>query len=453
MARPRKNAAKVQGSLLAPDEVAEIPVEEQPYPLPEGWKWERGNSLWKPQETEKPTGEFFYYIDIDAVDNKQQKVISPKKIPLSQAPSRASRKLHEGDTIFSLVRPYLRNIAYIDEDISSCIASTGFYICSPLKSVNSRFLYWLMTSDYVVLGLNKFMKGDNSPSIRKNDIENFPFPLPPIDEQQRIVDRIESLFARLDEAKSKAEAVLDGFEIRKAAILHKAFTGELTERWREENKIQISSWKEESITSLCHSLKYGTAKKSKEIGSTVVLRMGNLQDGEIDWSNLAYSDDQYDIQKYLLFPNDVLFNRTNSSELVGKTAIYRGEYPAIYAGYLIKMNYKKNRLTGPYLNYVMNSHKAKEYCNNVKSDGVNQSNINAKKLGAFVISVPSLPEQQEIVRILDNLLAKERHIREAAENALSQIDLMKKAILARAFRGELGTHGSARDTLQNNGSM
>lgn len=453
MARPRKNAAKVQGSLLAPDEVAEIPVEEQPYPLPEGWKWERGNSLWKPQETEKPTGEFFYYIDIDAVDNKQQKVISPKKIPLSQAPSRASRKLHEGDTIFSLVRPYLRNIAYIDEDISSCIASTGFYICSPLKSVNSRFLYWLMTSDYVVLGLNKFMKGDNSPSIRKNDIENFPFPLPPIDEQQRIVDRIESLFARLDEAKSKAEAVLDGFEIRKAAILHKAFTGELTERWREENKIQISSWKEESITSLCHSLKYGTAKKSKEIGSTVVLRMGNLQDGEIDWSNLAYSDDQDDIQKYLLFPNDVLFNRTNSSELVGKTAIYRGEYPAIYAGYLIKMNYKKNRLTGPYLNYVMNSHKAKEYCNNVKSDGVNQSNINAKKLGAFVISVPSLPEQQEIVRILDNLLAKERYIREAAENALSQIDLMKKAILARAFRGELGTHGSARDTLQNNGSM
>ena len=453
MARPRKNAAKVQGSLLAPDEVAEIPVEEQPYPLPEGWKWERGNSLWKPQETEKPTGEFFYYIDIDAVDNKQQKVISPKKIPLSQAPSRASRKLHEGDTIFSLVRPYLRNIAYIDEGISSCIASTGFYICSPLKSVNSRFLYWLMTSDYVVLGLNKFMKGDNSPSIRKNDIENFPFPLPPIDEQQRIVDRIESLFARLDEAKSKAEAVLDGFEIRKAAILYKAFTGELTERWREENKIQISSWKEESITSLCHSLKYGTAKKSKEIGSTVVLRMGNLQDGEIDWSNLAYSDDQDDIQKYLLFPNDVLFNRTNSSELVGKTAIYRGEYPAIYAGYLIKMNYKKNRLTGPYLNYVMNSHKAKEYCNNVKSDGVNQSNINAKKLGAFVISVPSLPEQQEIVRILDNLLAKERHIREAAENALSQIDLMKKAILARAFRGELGTHGSARDTLQNNGSM
>ena len=82
MARPRKNAVKAQNSLLTPDKVAEVPVEEQPYPLPEGWKWVRGNSLWKSQETEKPTGNFFYYIDIDAVDNKQQKVISPKQTPV-----------------------------------------------------------------------------------------------------------------------------------------------------------------------------------------------------------------------------------------------------------------------------------------------------------------------------------------------------------------------------------
>ncbi len=114
------------------------------------------------------------------------------------------------------------------------------------------------------------------------------------------------------------------------------------------------------------------------------------------------------------------------------------------------MDYKKDRLTGSYLNYVMNSHKAKEYCNNVKRDGVNQSNINAKKLGAFVIPVPSLPEQQEIVRILDNLLAKEQQVKEAAENVLNQIELMKKAILAKAFRGELGTHVPAINNPQYN---
>lgn len=83
------------------------------------------------------------------------------------------------------------------------------------------------------------------------------------------------------------------------------------------------------------SLKYGTAKKSDASGNVVVLRMGNLQQGEIDWSDLAYSNDPDDIEKYKLFPGDVLFNRTNSAALVGKTAIYRGEHPAIYAGYLL----------------------------------------------------------------------------------------------------------------------
>ena len=448
MARPRKNAAKVQGSLLAPDEVAEIPVEEQPYPLPEGWRWVRlGNVLSASKEkTEDFSSLSLRYIGLEHFekDNGITGFASAEGV-------RSLKNIfHPGQILYGKLRPYLNkhDIANFDG-----VCSTDILVFDCLSRANSKFINYFFNLGYFQEYAIANSNGINLPRVSEKVILDAVFPLPPFDEQQRIVDRIESLFARLDEAKSKAEAVLDGFEIRKAAILHKAFTGELTERWREENKIQISSWKEESITSLCHSLKYGTAKKSKEIGSTVVLRMGNLQDGEIDWSNLAYSDDQDDIQKYLLFPNDVLFNRTNSSELVGKTAIYRGECPAIYAGYLIKMNYKKNRLTGPYLNYVMNSHKAKEYCNNVKSDGVNQSNINAKKLGAFVISVPSLPEQQEIVRILDNLLAKERHIREAAENVLSQIGLMKKAILARAFRGEVGTHGSARDTLQNNGSM
>lgn len=162
------------------------------------------------------------------------------------------------------------------------------------------------------------------------------------------------------------------------AILHKAFIGELTAKWRKENNIDLSSWQEKTIDELCTSLKYGTSKKSKPEGSVVVLRMGNLQNGEIDWSNLMYTDDKDDIEKYLLKKGDVLFNRTNSPELVGKTSIYRGEYPAIYAGYLIKLDYGKD-IIGEYLNYMMNSTKAKHYCYTVKTDGVSQSNINAKK--------------------------------------------------------------------------
>lgn len=454
MARPRKNAARAQNSLLTPDEVVEIPVEEQPYPLPEGWKWERGNSLWKPQETEKPTGEFFYYIDIDAVDNKQQKVISPKKIPLSQAPSRASRKLHEGDTIFSLVRPYLRNIAYIDEDISSCIASTGFYICSPLKSVNSRFLYWLMTSDYVVLGLNKFMKGDNSPSIRKNDIENFPFPLPPIDEQQRIVDRIESLFAKLDDAKAKAEAVLDGFEIRKAAILHKAFTGELTAKWREIRGIKKEN-NAVKIKDILSDIKYGTSEKSDYTYTGLpVIRIPNITGSSVDLEDLKFLKSSKSSDYDLVERNDILMIRSNGSrELVGKCALVdEAIVGKAYASFLIRL--RPNPTINPkYLLGFLNSSLARNQLFAKAKSSAGIHNINSKEICSVDIWLPDKKEQQEIVRILDNLLAKERHIREAAENALSQIDLMKKAILARAFRGELGTHGSARDTLQNNGSM
>ena len=434
---------------LTPEErlqVALVPESEQPYKMPGNWCWMRGSAFLKSMETKRPEGEVFRYIDIDSIDNKRQQVTNPKILQVKDAPSRASRKLRAGDTVFSMVRPYLMNIAYIDETISNSIASTGFYVCTPTENVNPLYLYYLMTSPYTVDGLNQYMKGDNSPSIRKDDIENYAYPLPPLPEQQRIVDCIESLFAKLDEAKQKAQDALDSFETRKAAILHKAFTGELTAKWREERGVGMDSWEKKSVGELCISLKYGTAKKSDASGNVVVLRMGNLQQGEIDWSDLAYSNDPDDIDRYKLFPGDVLFNRTNSAALVGKTAIYRGEHPAIYAGYLIKLDYDHDKIIGDYLNYALNTLDAKKYCNSVKTDGVNQSNINAKKIGAYSFNVPNIPEQEKIVSVIQKLLSKEQQSKAAAEAVLDQIELMKKSILARAFRGELGTNDPSEES-------
>ena len=429
-------------------QAALVPAEEQPYKVPENWCFARGSHIMRKMESQKPRGENFSYIDIDSIDNSRQIVREPKNIPVSKAPSRASRKVNAGDTLFSLVRPYLMNIAYVTDDLSSCIASTGFYVCSPKKNVNDKYLYWMMVSPYVVDGLNSKMKGDNSPSIRGGDIENFIFPVAPLAEQSRIVARIESLFAKLDEAKEKIQEVLDGADLRRAAILHQAFTGKLTEKWRRENGVSDDSRETSNVKSICNSLKYGTAKKSVQDGDVAVLRMGNLQNGEIDWGSLVYSNDQDDIEKYSLKDGDVLFNRTNSAELVGKTSIYRGERPAIYAGYLIKLDYKRDKIIGDFFNYMLNSPKAKEYCNKVKTDGVNQSNINAKKIGAFEFDVPTIPEQQEIVRRLDNLLSREQSTVTACEEALTTIDTIKKSILARAFRGELGTNDPTDPSAQ-----
>ena len=139
-------------------------------------------------ESKKPQGRSFQYIDIDAIDNKKQIVKMPKTLETSKAPSRASRKVHAGDTLFSMVRPYLKNIAFIDKSLKDCIASTGFYVCQPDKMVYPRYLFILLISPYFIDGVMEFMKGDNSPSIRTENLENMLLPIPPISEQERIVN-------------------------------------------------------------------------------------------------------------------------------------------------------------------------------------------------------------------------------------------------------------------------
>lgn len=153
--------------------------------------------------SKKPIGSTFKYIDIDAIDNKNHKIIAPKLLSVLKAPSRASRELSNGDVLFSLVRPYLENIALVSDNYKDCIASTGFYVCKPLKILlNEKYLFFLMISDYVIKGLNQFMKGDNSPSINGDDITRWLYPLPPLSEQKRIVAKIEELFERLDQIQS-----------------------------------------------------------------------------------------------------------------------------------------------------------------------------------------------------------------------------------------------------------
>ena len=314
----------------------------------------------------------------------------------------------------------------------------------PHANIDKMYLYYFLL--HVIDELYEKTHGSGMVHITLKPFKSTPIPVPELDVQKQIAETISNLFFKLDEAKEKAQEVVDGFEIRKAAILHKAFSGELTAKWREEHQHSIHEWSNWSIDELCFSLKYGTAKKSKSEGPVVVIRMGNLQQGEIDWTDLAYTDDPEDIEKYKLFPGDVLFNRTNSAALVGKTSIYRGEYPAIFAGYLIKLDYDRNNIIGDYLNYALNTTTAKEYCNSVKTDGVNQSNINAKKIGAFVIPVAPLKEQEDIVRIIKELWRKEKAAKDAAESVIEQIDAMKKAILARAFRGELGTNDPSEES-------
>lgn len=426
MARAKKEAA------LTPEErlqAALVPDWEWPYKLPENWRWLKlVESFDNHTDSKKKIKQKDYLVKgkLAVVDQGQE---------LIGGYTNDVEKSYSGALPIVIFGDHTRCIKFVDFPFAQ--GADGVKVLRPKPFyLPKAFYYALQSVNIPNLGYRRHF-----PLFNK-----FSIPLPPFAEQQRIVDRIESLFAKLDEAKEKAQAVVDSFETRKAAILHKAFTGELTAKWREEHGVRMDSWEKKSVGELCISLKYGTAKKSDASGNVVVLRMGNLQQGEIDWSDLAYSKDPDDIEKYKLYPGDVLFNRTNSAALVGKTAIYRGEHPAIYAGYLIKLDYDHDKIIGDYLNYALNTLDAKKYCNSVKTDGVNQSNINAKKIGAYSFNVSSIPEQEKIVSVIQKLLSKEQQAKEAAEAVLDQIDLMKKSILACAFRGELGTNDPSEES-------
>ena len=437
MARKSKNEV----SLTIDEKITQalVPDVEQPYIIPKNWCWTRvshisevvtgGTPSKKQSEYYGGSFPFFKPTDLNAGRNVFY----------------ASEYLSEKGKSVSRIIPAKSSAVCCIGSIGKCgfllrEGTTNQQINSAIPKIEPLFLFYYFSTVSFLNDLLSKVSSTTISIVNKSKMKRCLFPLAPLDEQQRIVERIESLFAKLDEAKEKAQEVIDGFEERRSAILSKAFSGELTQEWRKTNGITTDSWSNKSINSICRSLKYGTAKKSESSGPVVVIRMGNLQQGEIDWSDLAYTTDKADIEKYHLKPNDVLFNRTNSAALVGKTSIYRGEYPAIYAGYLIKLDYDHEIVIGDYLNYALNTLSAKRYCNSVKTDGVNQSNINAKKIGAYIIPVPSIKEQEIIVDTVKSLLSKEQKAKETAEQVVEQIDAMKKAILARAFRGELGTN-------------
>ena len=202
-------------------------------------------------------------------------------------------------------------------------------------------------------------------------------------------------------------------------------------------------WEWCRLKEITTELKYGTSEKSSLEGKIPVLRMGNITtNGTIDYSNIVFSSNEEDIKEFLLTKGNLVFNRTNSSDLVGKTAIYRGEIPAIFAGYLIKIALLK--VNPEYTNLVMNSSYYRKWCYSVKSDAVNQSNINAEKLSNLLISLPPLAEQHSIVEIAEQLLTIVDTIKLLQEELKALVKQAKSQVLSDAITGKL-THQDPND--------
>lgn len=293
----------------------------------------------------------------------------------------------------------------------------------PKTKINSKFIRYAFKThgvlDQVTAG-----KGATVGTFTIQRAKKTILPLPPLEEQKRIVSILDEAFKSLDRARENAEANLNSarelFEERRRTLVSNKTTGEPL-----------------TLKDVCINFEYGTSSKSSATGCTPVLRMGNLQDGEIDWTNLVYTNDAGEREKYMLHEGDVLFNRTNSQAHVGKTSIFDGKRPAIFAGYLIRVTPKKEKLTNEFLNHYLNSDVAREYGRSVMGKSVNQANISGSKLKTYPINLPKLERQHEIALELDTLKVKVQEMQALYRSKLQDISDLRQSLLQKAFAGEL----------------
>ena len=297
-------------------------------------------------------------------------------------------------------------------------------VCPNLDLIDKKFLYFFFNWDTERIKEDQGT-GTTMMHVSKGSMEDRNILIPPLPEQQRIVGILDEAFDGIATAKANAEKNLQYAR----AIFESHLQSIFTQRGE--------GWVETTLGEVCTKVEYGSSSKSKQQGKIPVLRMGNIQNGRFDWDNLAYSDDDVEINKYLLQNNDVLFNRTNSPALVGKTAIYKNEMPAIFAGYLIRIHRKENLLDADYLNYFLNSNIAKEYGKTVVISSVNQANINGQKLKSYPIPIPPLKEQKVIVAKLAALSDETQSLESIYKQKLTALDELRKSLLDQAFTGQL----------------
>jgi type I restriction enzyme S subunit len=382
-----------------------------------------------------------WILELEDIEKDSSKII--QRLKTTARPFKSTKnKFNKGDVLYGKLRPYLNKVVIAD---NSGVCSTEIIPLNAEPYIDNRYLfYWLKSKQFLDF-VNSVSYGVNMPRLGTKDGLVAPFVVAPLAEQKIIADKLDTLLTQVENTKTNLERVHNILKTFRQSVLTAAISGKLTEEWRDLNKKSLDKWKVGPLGDFIEKPTYGSSAKSQSEGLIPVLRMGNLQDSNLDWSDLVYTSDQEEIKKYTLSAGDVLFNRTNSPELVGKTSIFRGEREAVYAGYLIRIRCKEN-LNPEFLNYLLNSPDAKDYCYQVKSDGVSQSNINAQKIKAYTISVPTMIEQTEIVRRIVDLFTFADSIKQKTNTALDRLHILTQSILAKAFHGEL-TAGWRADNL------
>ena len=403
---------------LTPEErlqAALVPDWEQPYKVPENWCWTYLKPISKIRTGKKDAnygsadGEYPFFT-------------------CAAEPIRCHGYSFDCNAILLAGNGDINNISRYNGQFE---AYQRTYVVEIIEPISIDYVFYWFKYRWFDFNKDK-MFGTAIPYIRLGNLQEFPIPIPPFTQQQRIVDRIESLFAKLDEAKQKAQDALDSFETRKAAILRKAFTGELTAQWRKEHGLGMESWAKKHFNEVA-------TIKSNLVDPATFPDFPHIAPDNIEKKTgvlLKYntvSEDGVTSGKHRFYPGQILYSKIRP--YLSKVVVV--DFDGLCSADMYPIETKGNTRC---LWYYMLSEEFLEQASTAGSRSV-LPKINQKELSALTVVLPThSDEQTEIVRILDDLLAKEQDAKEAAEAVLEQIDLMKKSILARAFRGELGTN-------------
>lgn len=414
-----------------------VPKEEQPYKIPSNWCWTYIHNIAIVVTGKTPSKKnkeyyggkfpFFKPADLDAGRNMQY----------------ATEYLSEKGKSISVIIPEKSTGICCIGTIGKCgyflvEGTTNQQINTVISKINPLYSYYFFNTNSFVRELISKASATTIAIVNKSKLESCLFSVAPLNEQQRIVNRIESLFAKLDRAKELIENTLAQFEQNKMAILHKAFTGELTAKWRKENNINEKNFfnkvKLKNVIKLISGRDVSVSLcNDKSIGIPYILGASNIK------------DNKFFIERWIENPvvvsekNDILLSVKGT---IGKLYLQKEE--KINISRQIMALRALNELNTHYLYYFL-----LRECERLKFEGNGLiPGISRKDILDLNILLPTLEEQQEIVNILDNLLAKYNKIKNL-EQQLEKIELLKKAILAKAFRGELGTNNPDEESAEN----
>lgn len=447
---------KIQAQLTPEEKLQQalVPEAEQPYKVPANWCWTKlgsislikGGKRLPPGKKLNDIKTGYPYIRVTDFDSNSVDVNNIKYIDEETYKILDNYKISINDIYISIAGS-IGKVGIIPEILNGAILTENAAKITNIILQNQIYLLYILCSEFCQNQMKESAIATTQSKLALFRIANIKLPLPPLAEQQRIVERIESLFAKLDETKETLQNALEGFETRKASILHKAFTGELTAKWRKQHVVSMESWGSVKVSNLCENIVCGKTPTSyiDNNGDIPYLKVYNIVNNKIDFDSkpqyIPKKINESKLKSSILKPKDVIMNIVGPP--LRKIAIIPDTYPEWNMNQAIVRFRTKEKLYYKYLYYYLIYPKTLDDIICETKGVVGQANISITQSRNLNINLPTFSEQTEIVRIIDELFVKEQQAKELAENALSKVDLIKKTILSRAFRGELGTNNPA----------